>query len=245
MTIPDFLRGGTIGTFVKLPSPEVVEIAALAGLDFVVIDLEHSPLSIETAATLIAIARARGLGALVRIPDHGATWVQRCLDAGADGVMAPHVDSTDQARALHTSAHFPPLGTRGCGPTTRAGGWGLTSMDEYLAAEPLILGQIENDAGVESAEGIVAEKLVSSLFVGPADLALSLGLDATSPELASRIDRVRRTGASAGVPTGIAAPTGAAARRRIDEGFDYVVVSNDATLLGGALRNVVRGTREG
>ena len=91
----------------------------------------------------------------------------------------------------------------------------------------------------------MAEKLVSSLFVGPADLALSLGLDATSPELASRIDRVRRTGASAGVPTGIAAPTGAAARRLIDEGFDYVVVSNDATLLGGALRNVVRGTREG
>lgn len=245
MTIPDFLRGGTIGTFVKLPSPEVVEIAAIAGLDFVVIDLEHSPLSIETAATLVAIAQARGLGALVRIPDHGATWVQRCLDAGADGVMAPHVDSVDQARALNASAQFPPRGTRGCGPTTRAGGWGLTPMDAYLAAEPLLLGQIETDAGVEAAEGIVAEGLVTSLFVGPADLALSLGVDATSPELASRIDRVRRTGASAGVPTGIAAPTGAAARRRIDEGFDYVVVSNDATLLGGALRNVVRGTREG
>lgn len=243
MTSLEILAGGAIGTFVKLPSIEVVEIAALAGLDFVVVDLEHSPLSIETAATLIAVARARGLGVLVRIPDHSASWVQRCLDAGADGLMVPHVDSVQQARELHTTAHFPPHGTRGCGPTTRAGGWGLRSMNDYLASETLLLGQVESQAGVDASEVIVAEKLVSSLFLGPADLALSLGVEADSPDLAAMIRRVRETGASRGVPVGIAAPTAAAAGRRIDEGFDYVVVSNDATLLGTALRDVVADAR--
>jgi 2-keto-3-deoxy-L-rhamnonate aldolase RhmA len=239
----DLLRGGAVGTFVKLPSPEVVEIAALAGLDFVVVDLEHSPLSIETAATLVALARARGLGTLVRIPDHGATWVQRCLDAGAHGVMAPHVDSVEQARALHVATRFPPHGTRGCGPTTRAGGWGLLPQTDYLAAEPLLLGQVESDDGVEAAEQVLDEGLVSSLFVGPADLALSLGVAAGSDELAGRIDRVRTVGHAAGVPVGIAAGSGEAARRLVGEGFDYVVVSNDTTLLGGAIREAVAAAR--
>ena len=240
----EILTGGAIGIFVKLPSIEVVEIAALAGLDFVVVDLEHSPLSIETAATLVAIARARGLGALVRIPDHSATWVQRCLDSGADGLMVPHVDSIEQARALHTSAHFPPHGIRGCGPTTRAGGWGLRPQNDYLTAEPLILGQVESQAGVDAAEAVVAGRLVSSLFLGPADLALSLEVesDAHRNSRPASTD-VRDTGAAAGVPTGIAAASGEAARRRIDQGFDYVVVSNDTTLLGTALRDVVAGAR--
>jgi 2-keto-3-deoxy-L-rhamnonate aldolase RhmA len=169
--------------------------------------------------------------------------VQRCLDAGADGLMVPHVDSVQQARALHAAAHFPPHGTRGCGPTTRAGGWGLTPQHDYLTAPPLLLGQVESQAGVDATEAIVADGLVSSLFLGPADLALSLGVEATSPDLEARIEQVRKTGAAAGVPTGIAAPSGTAARRRIDEGFDYVVVSNDTTLLGTALRDVVAGAR--
>lgn len=238
MSEHELLRGGRIGTFVKLPSPEVVEIAALAGLDFVVVDLEHSPLSIETAATLVAVARARGLGAFVRIPDHGDAWVQRCLDAGAHGVMAPHVDSAAQARALRTASSFPPHGTRGCGPTTRAGGWGLRPQADYLADQPLLLGQVESDAGVDAVGEVLREGLVSSLFVGPADLALSLGVEAGSDELALRVDRVREQAAAADVPVGIAAGGGEAARRRLDEGFDYVVVSNDATLLGTALRAV-------
>lgn len=237
------LRGGAVGTFVKLPSPEVVEIAALAGLDFVVVDLEHSPLSIETAATLVALARAHGLGAVVRIPDHGATWIQRCLDAGAHGIMAPHVDSVEQARALHTAAQFPPRGTRGCGPTTRAGGWGLAPESEYLAAQPLVLGQVESDDAVNAADQMLSDGIVSSLFVGPADLGLSLGVDPGSDELAARVDHVRAASAAAGVPVGIAAGGGEAARRRIDEGFDYVIVSNDTTLLGLALRDAARACR--
>jgi len=236
------LRGGATGTFVKLPAPEVVEIASLAGLDFVVVDLEHSPLSMETASTLLALARARGLGTYVRVPDHGAAWVQRCLDAGADGIMAPHVDSVDEAAALWSAAQFPPHGTRGCGPTTRAGRWGLSPMSDYLAAEPVVIGQVESDASVETTDQILANGLVSSLFVGPADLALSTGTATGSDELEARIRRVREACLAADVPVGIAAPDGEASRRRVDEGFDYVVVSNDTTLLGTAMRDVVRGS---
>lgn len=141
-------------------------------------------------------AAARGLGAFVRIPDHGPTWVQRCLDAGAHGVMAPHVDSVEQARALQVAARFPPHGSRGCGPTTRAGGWGLVPQSDYLTAESSVLGQVDSDSGVEAADRMAKGRLVDSLFVGPADLGLSLGVEPGSDELRARIDRVRAVGAA-------------------------------------------------
>ncbi len=86
--------GPTIGTFVKLPAVESIELLHLAGFDFIVIDMEHSPLSIQTVAGHLAAAKALDLPALVRIPDHTPAWVGRCLDAGAAGIVAPpHVDT--------------------------------------------------------------------------------------------------------------------------------------------------------
>ncbi|WP_129984831.1 hypothetical protein [Nocardioides iriomotensis] len=94
-----------------------------------------------------------------------------------------------------------------------------------------------------AAERVLGEELVSSLFVGPADLGLSLGVAPGSDELAARIDHVRTVSQAAGVPVGIAAGSGDAARGLVDTGFDYVVVSNDTTLLGGALRDAVVAAR--
>jgi len=105
-----------LGTWVKLPTVESVELMALAGFDFVVIDLEHSPMTLESAATLIAVARGRGTCPLVRVPDHSPAWIQRCLDAGASGILAPHVDTVDQAQSVARSARFEPAGTRVSAP---------------------------------------------------------------------------------------------------------------------------------
>lgn len=235
-------KGRLLGTWVKLPAVESVELMALAGFDFVVLDLEHSPMTLETASTLMAVARGRGVCPLVRVPDHSPSWIQRCLDAGASGVLAPHVDSVDQAKAVGGAARFEPLGTRGVGPTSRAGNWGLTPASDYLASgsHVTVIGQIESDAGVAAAPQMAADGHLDALFVGPADLSVSLGKAMDDPEVTGRIQQVANSSREAGLPCGTAIgadPDRAAAL--VENGFSFVMVSNDAMILGAGAKQLV------
>jgi 4-hydroxy-2-oxoheptanedioate aldolase len=235
-----------LGTWVKLPAIESVELMALAGFDFVVIDLEHSPLSIETAATLVAVAHGRDLCPLVRVPDHSPSWVSRVLDAGAAGVIVPHVDTLDQAKDAVASARFETVGRRGVGPTTRAGSWGLVSMADYLgpAEPPFVVAQVESNEGLDSAEQVIAEGGVDAMFVGPADLSVALGKPVDHPDVAPRIDAVVSACASAGIPVGTAIGADpAAAAKLAASGYSFVMVSNDASILGMGGRALVEGFR--
>lgn len=236
-----------LGTWIKLPAVESVELMALAGFDFVVIDLEHSPLSIETAATLIAVANGRGLCPLVRVPDHAPAWVSRVLDAGAAGVLVPHVDSVAQARDVVASARFEPEGRRGVGPTSRAGSWGLVPMTDYLTTgpAPVVIAQVESDQGLVEAAEIVADGNVDAMFIGPADLSVALGKPVNHPDVAPRIDAVVTACRQAGVAVGTAIGADpAAAARLAGEGYSFVMVSNDATILGMGGRSLVQGFAE-
>ncbi|UOT08502.1 aldolase/citrate lyase family protein (plasmid) [Rhodococcus opacus] len=239
-------RPPLLGTWIKLPTIESVELMALAGFDFVVIDLEHSPISLETAATQIAVARGRGICPLVRVPDHAPSWIQRCLDAGAAGILAPHVDTVEQARNIGRAARFEPRGTRGVGPTSRAGDWGLTPMDAYLdgADQVSVIAQIESSTGADAAPEILDAGTVDALFVGPVDLSVSVGMTADDPAVTTLIDHVLHSCRSAGVPCGTA--IGADADRAAalaKDGFSFVMVSNDATILGAGAAGLVDAFR--
>lgn len=237
-----------LGTWVKIPTAESVELMALAGFDFIVLDLEHSPMGLETASTLIAVSRGRGLAPLVRVPEKTQAWVQRSLDAGASGVIAPHVDSLEEARALVRSARFEPAGTRGVGPTSRAGNWGLTPMSSYFdeGESAAVIAQIESDLGVQAAVEIASHGGVDALFVGPADLSRSLGVAGDSEELADRMRQVVTACQQASIPVGtaIGADPKRAAALASQEGYDFVMVSNDATILGNGARSLVERYRE-
>jgi 2-keto-3-deoxy-L-rhamnonate aldolase RhmA len=164
--------GPALGTWVKLPMMEGIELIALAGFDFVVIDLEHSPLDLQTAYRLIGTANHLGVAPIVRIPTLEAGIVQRILDAGAEGVMLPHVDSVEQARAAVQAVRFPPLGTRGVGATSRAGLWGAMARAEYLRygqEEVVLIAQIESAAAAAAAGAIAAVDGVDALLIGAAD----------------------------------------------------------------------------
>jgi len=247
LSFHDLLDRGSapLGTWIKIPTIESVELMALAGFDFVVIDLEHSPMSIETAATLIAVSRGRGLVPLVRVPEKTQAWVQRCLDAGASGVVAPHVDSVEEAQALVRTARFEPVGSRGVGPTTRAGNWGLSSAGDYFSegSTAAVIAQIESAQGVQAAAELAAVTGVDALFLGPADLGRSLGVDGA--ELASHMAHVVEVCQRASVPVGTAIggdPARAAAL--VKEGYNFVMVSNDTTILGTGARSLVERYRE-
>lgn len=236
-----------LGTWLKIPAVEVAELVALAGFDFVVIDLEHSPLDLETTFRLVGTALHTGVAPLVRVPSLDAGIAQRALDAGADGVVVPHVDTVEEARAAVSVTRFPPLGIRGVGATSRAGAWGAIPRDEYLRfgqEEVVLVVQIESAAGVANAGAIAAVPGVDALLVGAADLAAGAQQAETDPDQRSLVADVVRQADAVDVPVGNAgAATAEAVRAATESGFAFTLLSNDASLLGAAARTAVETGR--
>lgn len=233
-----------LGTWLKLPAPDTAEIAAAAGFDFVVIDLEHTMLTLETVYTLIAITSAHGVTPIVRVPDHGAATIQRVLDAGAGGVLVPHVDTPAQAAAVARATRFPPAGTRGSGATSRAGRWGRLPRAEYLGAHALCLPQLESEAAMRDAASILAVDGVDGVLIGAADLSMEMGVAASDPRVTGLIDAALATAIEAGKPCGFALGADPArARELASRGFGFLVLSNDTSLLASAAAELVDGVR--
>ncbi len=238
---------GLLGTWVKIPSFETVELLAHAGFDFVVIDMEHAPLALDRTCELVFAAQRMGMAALVRLPDQLGTPVQPLLDAGADGLLVPRITSTEVAVAITARMVFAPAGERGLGFTSRAGRWALMPLPEYLKRgdeQCLRMIQLEDRATLEAAAQFAALRHVNGLFVGLGDLFLSSGRAAGTPEVQALIGSVLDATKKAGILSGIAAGTPAEARQYLDMGYSLVMASNDATLFGKAAADLVRATRQ-
>ncbi|MFE7438968.1 HpcH/HpaI aldolase/citrate lyase family protein [Streptomyces chartreusis] len=237
-----------VGTWLKIASTEPAEIMAYAGFDFVVIDLEHAPLDLQTAYRLINTAAALGVVPLVRVPDTTASTIQKILDAGAMGILVPHVDTVEQAEAVGRACRFPPHGVRGAGGTSRAGAWGLRPNADYLATgndDVLCIPQLESPEAIEAAPEILALDVVDAVFVGAADLSLSLGSTADAPDVAKLIGSAQDAAHAAGKRLGLA--FGAVPKRAaqaVNDGCDFVLISNDTTMLAATARELVTTFRE-
>ena len=237
---------GLLGTWVKIPAFETVELLAHAGFDFVVIDMEHSPLALDRVHELIFATQRMGMAALVRLPDQLGTPVQPLLDAGADGLLVPRVTSTAIAATISARMVFAPAGERGLGFTSRAGRWGLMPLPEYLQRgdrQCLRMVQLEDWATLEAAAQFAALEHVNGLFVGLGDLFLSSGRPANAPEVQALVGKVLAATQEAGVLSGIAAGTPAEAKQYLAQGYSLVMVSNDATLFGRAAAELVKASR--
>lgn len=238
-----------IGPFLKIPSIEVVEIMKAAGFDFVVFDSEHAMLSVSDLNVLIGVSRALGMPALVRVPDHGYGDMQRILDAGAAGILWPHVSNADECRAVVRQASHPPLGTRGSGGGMRAGGWGINRDPDVNYVKNgrervMRVPMIEEIGAVEDAENIVSVDGVDAIFIGPGDLSLTMGMKSSDPEVQDAITRTFTTAKSKGIPVATLAKNPADVKRRIDEGYDFLMVGNDTGFLARtaqALVDEIRG----
>jgi len=242
------LTGGALGTWIKLDTTESVEIMADAGFDFIVIDLEHAPLGLDTAARMISLARAVNVLPLVRVPGHDAARIGRILDAGAGGILAPHVDSPEEARQVVSATRFPPLGERGAGGTSRAGRWGLLPRAEYVRVgneDVLCIAQLESVAAIEAAPEIVAVEGIDAVFLGAGDLSLSLGLSSGDERVLELLAAGRAAAAAAGKPCGAAAAGADAAVRAAGLGHGFLVVGNDATMLARSAHALVGSVRDG
>ena len=174
-------RGGEqmVGLILKMANTSFLELSGLVGFDLVVLDTEHGPGDSALLEQHLMAADAVGVPVLVRVSANDSALIQTALDLGARGVIVPHVSDRDGAEHAASSAHYPPVGHRGLALTTRAARHGTVTIREHLAhsATTIVVVQVEDQAGVDEAAAIAAVSGIDGVWVGPNDLAASLGLE--------------------------------------------------------------------
>jgi 4-hydroxy-2-oxoheptanedioate aldolase len=227
------LRGDRlIGALVRIPAEELVEMAAVAGLDFLLIDCEHGPADIVALRHHIALAAVHGVPVLVRVGEGARAQVLRVLDQGAEGIVAPHVESAIEAAEVVDASLYPPAGSRGFATYGRAGRFGETTPQAHKAwclENTLVFGMIESPRGVAAAGEIIATPRLDGILVGPADLAAASGPD--DLPLADAIAVVHAELARAGSLRMDIVGTRDAAERAFAAGADLVVYNLTASLM--------------
>lgn len=232
------------GTWVKIPAIEVVELLAHAGFDYIVLDMEHAPLTLDAAYRATVVAQGMGLGVLVRVPDRSASLVQRLLDSGVDGILVPRVVSPEMAAAAIESMRFEPQGRRGLGITSRVGRWGQDSIATYLShgRDGVVRGiQIEDREALQAIEAIAATPGLNAVFIGMGDLSLSTGLPSNHSEIEKLVSCVLDVCNRRQLPCGTAVASVEAARQCRERGFSFVMINNDAGMLGKIARDICAG----
>jgi 4-hydroxy-2-oxoheptanedioate aldolase len=170
--------GPLYGLVVKMPAPAILELAGHVGFDFAVIDTEHGSADSGDLEHHLRAADSAGLESLVRVGGHNGIEVLRALDAGASGVIVPHVTTADEAAAAVAAAHYPPVGRRGLAVSTRAGGQGTSSVAQHVAdalRATVVVAQIEDGDALPRIRAIASTTRLDAIFIGPTDLSISLG----------------------------------------------------------------------
>lgn len=178
---PKFLQTSesVIGPLIRIPRPEIIELLALGGFDFGVVDLEHGPISHHEVYPLQLAAERHSFPLLARIPGLNENYAKWLLDIGISGLQIPHIKTAHDARAAVSMSKFSPLGERGLCRFTRAARFSAIPKDEYVSTaneQSVLVLQIEGLEGVENIEEICAVKGIDVIFVGPYDLSQSMGL---------------------------------------------------------------------
>ncbi|MEM0482557.1 MAG: aldolase/citrate lyase family protein [Nitrososphaerota archaeon] len=244
------LRAGetVLGTFVYLNSGDVVEILGEAGLDFVIIDMEHGPFSFADAEELVRAAEAVGLTPIIRTPSSEETYILRALECGANGIQVPHVDDPETARVVVEAAHYYPEGMRGFSPYTRAGRYGAREPKEHVQTsnkDVTVIIHIESAGGVKRLPEILEKGGVDVVFLGPYDLSQSLGIpgQVRSPEVTNLIEKAVAEAKKRGVAAGTFIETAQAAAEWAAKGIQYLAYSVDVAILYRATSEIVKTAR--
>lgn len=167
------------GLITSISSADLIECVGGLGLDFIIIDTEHGAIGIESVARMIGAAQSVGLAALVRAPSCDAPSIGRVCDAGADGIVLPHVETAAVAAEFVKSVRYPPVGTRGIRRATPAAKWGRRDVVEHIEIENLgicTVVQIETVSGVAAARSILSTEGLDAVIVGINDLSVSMNL---------------------------------------------------------------------
>ena len=228
----------TVGTFVGAASPVTAEACAAAGVDWLVLDLEHGSGGEEQVRDVVPAAGAYGVPTVVRVESAARIRIGRVLDLGAAGVMLPRMDTAAEVAEAVRHLRYPPAGDRGVATYNRACRFGLDPGALARAnAEVLGVVQVESASAVEHVDQIAAIDGVDVLFVGPQDLSHNLGVpgDLQAPTYLVAVERVRAAAARHGKASGLLVRDGATAAARQADGWTFVAIGSDTTLLAAAV----------
>jgi 2,4-dihydroxyhept-2-ene-1,7-dioic acid aldolase len=229
-----------IGTIVSLPSPAVTDCLSQIGFDWLWIDLEHSPMTLEQLHSVL-MAKHSDCAGLVRVPINSPEWISRVLDLGADGIIIPHVKTRQDAERVVASAKYPPMGQRSFG-AGRAHTYGIDAKHHELANTlTSIVVQIEDKEAIENIEDIIAVEGLDGIIIGPYDLSGSFGKlgEVEDAEIQEAITAVRKACQKNDFPAGIFALHPEQAKRYIDAGFRIVAVGVDIHTLWTTAKKTV------
>lgn len=232
-----------IGLWVALANPYSAELCAGAGFDWLLIDGEHAPNDVPSLLAQLQAVAAYPSHPIVRPVIGDAALIKQVLDIGAQTLLVPMIETAEQAAAMVAAMHYPPRGVRGVGASlARAARWG--TVPDYLntaSDELCLLLQIESRRGLDNIEAIAATSGVDGIFIGPSDLAASLGHlgQPSHPEVQAAIETALATLARLGVPAGILAADEALARRYLAQGAAFVAVGMDTAVLVRGLASLV------
>ncbi|WP_186767103.1 HpcH/HpaI aldolase family protein [Devosia ginsengisoli] len=182
-------RQRLFGTFLKLPTTQVIEMLGPIGYDFIIIDQEHAPLDRAMTDLMILAARASNIAPLVRIPEFTDANILSALDCGAMGIMVPHVTSVERAKAIVRASRYAG-GTRGFAGLTRASNWGKVGATGHMAqqdSQVAVVAMIEDQHAIDKAGDIARVEGIDAIFVGRGDLTASFGVD---PEAATKVAEI-------------------------------------------------------
>lgn len=227
-------RAHPIGTWISIGHPTVAEVNARLDLDFLLVDMEHTTISLETVENMArAVDAAPGdTDIVVRVPWNDPVRIKRVIDIGVAGVMVPMIGSAEEARDLVNALRYPPEGIRGIAGS-RAAGYGR-DLEEYVNTANgslLTIAQIETEEGVENTREIAEVDGINALFVGPSDLSGTLGIFAEwdRTEFQSAVEHVIETGQKTDVSVGTLTVDLDDIESTVQEGFDFLIAGKDTS----------------
>jgi 4-hydroxy-2-oxoheptanedioate aldolase len=235
------------GPFVGIPSAAIVELCGIAGFDYVVIDCEHSAIDFGACEEMVRAAELVGITPIVRVPGHDSRKILRYLDIGAQGIMAPNVVSSDEARAIVDAARYAPVGKRGLGPGRAARYGFVESLGDYARQaneQVLVIAQLESVRALDDLDAIVGVRGIDAFMLGTADLSASMGYpgERTRSEVLDVKQRIVSTVLSAGRILGDTAENADTAQSLFLQGY-RMLDCGFAQIAGKACRDLVDAVR--
>ena len=231
----------SIGSWISIPHSSVVEIMASAGFEWLVVDIEHTATSLETAMQMISTIQSCGCKALVRVSKNEEVVIKRVMDSGADGIIVPMINSRDDLKQAISYMHYPPVGKRGVG-LYRAQGYG-TKFEEYkkwLSTESILIAQIEHIDGVNNLSDILEEELLDGVLVGPYDLSASMGMPGnfTDPKFLGAMEKIENISLESNKVLGahVIPSTSESIEEKVARGYSFLAFSLDFFFLGDRAR---------
>lgn len=230
------------GIFILTAHPTIAEIFAYAGFDWLVFDMEHGVIGIESVEAMAQAMSATPTTPLVRVPWNDFIVIKQVLDTGVMGFIIPMVNTPEQAEMAVKATRYPPEGIRGFGPH-RASGFGKW-VEEYIekANENVaVIIQIEHIDAVKNLEGILKVKGIDGVFIGTNDLSASMGLikNRTHQKVEETVQYILKNCKNSGVPAGIIASTPQQVKKRIEEGFKFIVLGTDISMMTASSKDIL------